>query len=137
LNRLTAQIVDILSSGTLSQVTAECGGVLFSCVVLETPESTPFLQKGAIIDLLFKETEVSIAVDFDGKISLRNQIKMLISHIEAHPVLSILTLSHPEFSITSIITTGSVKRLDLYEGQEVTALIKANEISIMEHTPNV
>ncbi|MEL6820279.1 MAG: TOBE domain-containing protein [Calditrichota bacterium] len=137
MNKLTATIVDVLSSGTLSQVSAECGGIVFSCVVLETPNSTPFLKEGAVIDLLFKETEVSIAVNFNGKISLRNQIPVTISRIEAHPVLSILTLQHPQFSITSIITSGSVKRLELYEGLEVTALIKANEISIMEHKSDV
>lgn len=134
MNRLTAKIVDVLSSGSLSQVSAECGGVIFSCVVLETPESSPFLRKDVVIDLLFKETEVSVAVDFNGKISLCNQIPVTITRIESHPVLSILTLSHAEFSISSIITTGSVKRLELSEGQKVTALIKANEISIMEHT---
>ena len=137
MNKLTATIVDVLSSGTLSQVSAECGGIVFSCVVLETPNSTPFLKEGAVIDLLFKETEVSIAVNFNGKISLRNQIPVTISRIEAHPVLSILTLQHPQFSIASIITSGSVKRLELYEGLEVTALIKANEISIMEHKSDV
>ena len=33
--------------------------------------------------------------------------------------------------LTSIITTRAVKRLELQEGDEVEALVKANEVSLM------
>jgi len=133
LNRLVATIESVKSSENLSQVSAKCGDVLFGCVVLETSDSTPYLKHGEMIELLFKETEVAIAVGLQGEISMSNQIPATIELIEKHPVLTILHLRHEAFQIKSIITTASAERLKLREGSTVTALIKANEISIMEY----
>ncbi len=90
-----------------------------------------------MIELLFKETEVAVAVDFQGEISMSNQIPAIIDSLEKHPVLTILHLRHKAFQIKSIITTASAERLNLQEGSAVTALIKANEISIMEYNGTV
>ena len=74
-----------------------------------------------------KETEVSIAKDFNGKISLRNRIKSKIVEIEKGKVLSKIFLDFNGIEICSIITTRSVENLELEIGETVTGLIKANE----------
>jgi molybdopterin-binding protein len=35
-------------------------------------------------------------------------------------------------AISSIITTGSIRRLDIKPGDEVEALVKANEVTLIE-----
>jgi len=47
-------------------------------------------------------------------------------------LLSEVTLSFDGMRFVSIITTDSLKRLEIKTGDAVTALIKANEISIEE-----
>jgi molybdopterin-binding protein len=47
-------------------------------------------------------------------------------------ILSEVVMDYRGHTISSIITTGSIKRLDIKPGDEVEALVKANEVTLME-----
>jgi len=131
-NKLKAKITHIETSEQISLVDLEVKGDSFSCVVIETPETAPYLEVGKQVLILFKETEVSIGKNLSGGISLRNRIKSIIKGIEKGNVLSKITLDYKGIEIESIITTRSANNLDLKEGDEVVGLVKANEVSILE-----
>ncbi len=131
MNRLPATISGIETSRQISLVDLTVGEDLFSCVIIETPETASYLRIGNTVTLLFKETEVSIAKDWQGQISLRNRMAANIRHIDSGGVLSRIVLDYQGREIISIITTRSVRKLGLEVGDSVTAMVKANEVSIM------
>jgi len=62
--------------------------------------------------------------------SIRNRIPGTIKTIVSDNVVSELTLRTASGDVTSIITTGSVKRMNFKVGDNVFAIIKATEVSI-------
>lgn len=63
-------------------------------------------------------------------INARNQFKGKIKEIILGPVVSEIEVDTPFGIVTSVITTRSVKDLELQVGQEVLALVKSTEVSI-------
>lgn len=63
-------------------------------------------------------------------INARNQFKGVIKDIVLGPVVSEVEVDTPFGIVTSVITTRSVKDLDLQIGTDVLALVKSTEVSI-------
>lgn len=132
MNRLRGRIAGIESSGHVSLVDIAVSGNMFSAILLETPENSPYLATGNEVTVLFRETEVSIAKELAGRLSLRNRLQARVKSVRRGDVLSEIELDFAGQAIGSIITTRAVDRLELKAGDEVEALIKANEVSLME-----
>jgi molybdopterin-binding protein len=62
--------------------------------------------------------------------SIRNRLAGTIEKIVSDKVVSELVVRTAAGDVTSIITTGSVNRMNLKEGDKVFAIIKATEVSI-------
>lgn len=132
MNQLRGRIVGIESNDHVSLVDVEISGDTFSAMLLETPESAPYLAIGNEVQLMFKETEVSLAKNLSGLISLRNRVQGTVRAVRSGAILSEVELDYRGHKLVSIITTRSIRRLSIREGDEVEALIKANEVSLME-----
>ncbi len=130
MNRVPAEIVNIVTADAISLVDLVAFGDTFSCVLIETPETAPYLRIGNRVSLIFKETEIAIAKNFSGQISLRNRFAATIRAIENGVVLSKITMDFHGITIVSIITARSATTLHLQPGDAVTGLVKANEIAI-------
>ncbi|MCB4358815.1 TOBE domain-containing protein [Quatrionicoccus australiensis] len=63
-------------------------------------------------------------------INARNQFKGVVKDIVLGPVVSEVEVDTPFGIVTSVITTRSVKDLDLQIGTDVLALVKSTEVSI-------
>lgn len=113
-------------------VDADVNGQFFSTLLIESATPPGWLQVGNTIDLVFKETEVSLAKNLSGQISLRNRMACLILKIERGELLSRVFLKFQDYTLSSAITTRSVDSLNLNIGDEVEALVKANEVSLMK-----
>jgi molybdate transport system regulatory protein len=131
-NKLTGKISQIQQSGAILLVDVDVDGHGFSAMLIESATQLEWLQTGNSIELVFKETEVSLAKNFSGMISMRNRMKCTVLHIDRGELLSKVSLKFQEYTITSAITTRSVNSLDLKVGDEVEALVKANEVSLMK-----
>lgn len=116
----------------MSLVDLAVGNDVLSATLLETPEQVDYLQVGKQVILLFKETEVSLAKNLTGLISLRNRLQAKVKHIERGEILSAVTLDYQSYSLVSVITTRGMDRLQLEVGDQVDALIKANEV-VLSH----
>jgi molybdate transport system regulatory protein len=132
MNRLPGAITAIESNRHMSLVDVAVSGETFSATLLETPETAAYLRVGNPVTLLFKETEVALAKDLSGLISLRNRFVVTVQGIERGDILSAIKLDYAGHALTSIITTRAVARLQLAMGDKVEALVKANEIALME-----
>jgi molybdopterin-binding protein len=62
--------------------------------------------------------------------SIRNRLPGRIEKIVSDQVVSEIVIRTAAGEVTSIITTGSVKRMQLKEGDNVFAVIKATEVSV-------
>lgn len=130
MNKLTGIIRNVKSDTHMSIVEMEVKDTCLKTIVIETPSTAPFLQEGNAINVLFKETEVSIAKNHSGGISLQNKLECRITNIQKGKLLSKITLDFRGNDISSIITSAAVEQLALNVNDHVTALIKTNEIII-------
>lgn len=132
MNKLKGKITNVESTDSISLVDVSVGKDGLSSIVLETPQTCPFISPGREVWLIFKETEVSINLDFDARISLRNRMRSTVKEIEKGRVLSRLVLDYGGNKVVSVITSRSVERLGIAVGDVVEGLVKANEMLIME-----
>jgi molybdate transport system regulatory protein len=132
MNRIEVTIIQVMNSGGIIMVDMEAEGLTMTALLIDAPHNPVWLKQGNPVYAVFKETEVSIAKDFSGKISLRNKLPCRVRQIERGELMSIVHMTFMNFQIQSAITTRSVDMLDLKNGDEVTAMIKANEITLMQ-----
>lgn len=124
------ETLDVYENLTLAKI--RVGEVLVTSIVIETPETCPYLVLGKEVNVLFKENEVIIGKGNTIDISLQNRFTCTVESIEQGVLLSKLTLNTQGDQIFSIITTNAVKQLGLTNGIQVQAMIKTNEIMLSE-----
>ena len=135
MSHLTASIEKIESVASLNIVTFLCAEQKLQMVSLELNSN---MQVGIKVKLACKATSVALAKptmevkSFCEILSYANQLKVTISTIDSGKLLSSITLALGSLTLESIMSTESVQRLGLKKGDEVIALIKANELSILE-----
>ncbi len=131
MNKLRGRISAVEFNDHVSLVDVDVNGDTFTATLLETPEDAPYLKVGNMVDVLFKETEVSLAKNLSGMISLRNRMQTTVMQVRSGIILSEVVLDYRGHSISSIITTRSIQRLQIMPGDQIEALIKANEMTLM------
>ncbi len=127
MSTLKSSIKDIQTVDNLNIVCFDFFGTTLTMMSLELQDE---IKIGKSVILKIKPTTVAIAKNFSGEISYSNQIKSIIEDIEIGELLCSIKLKSNSTFFESIITSKSAKRLDLKKGDEVTAFIKASEISI-------
>jgi len=130
MNQLRGRVVGVECSGHISLVDVEIGGDVFTATVLESVDSADYMKVGAEVSLMFKETEVSLAKNLSGLITLRNRFRVIVRSIQRGAVLSAVELDYRGHPLSSVVTTRGVERLQLAVGDEVEALVKANEMML-------
>lgn len=131
MNNLPGTIAAIDTDGNLSLVDINVtGDIRMSALIVETPEHCLWLEVGHKVKVLFKETEVSIARNLSGQISLRNRFPATITAIRSSGMLAEITLDSAGHQVISIITSRSAQRMELKTGDQVEWLVKANEVSL-------
>lgn len=131
MNSLACTIKDIDTDKELSIVTLELtDGTLFKSIVIDSKESSPKLQQGNPLQVLFKETEVAIGTQAIDNISLQNKIGGSITTIEKEQLVSNIHLDTTAGTIKAMISTAAVNQLQLEVGQQVFAFIKLNELML-------
>jgi molybdate transport system regulatory protein len=130
-------IIDAITrSGGLVLVDMQSDNCPLSAILVDGDELPPWLTKGSAVSAVFKESELSLAVNLSGKISLRNRFPCTVQKIEFGEIMSVVTLKFGQHLIQSAITTRSVNTLELNTGLKVTALIKANEVFLIHESKN-
>lgn len=133
MNSVEGHISDIQISGGLSLVSVTINAQLtLKTIIIETPDSAPYLKINHPIKVLFKETEVVIGTDERHAISLQNRISGKIKSIEKGKLISRITLNTEVGMITAVISTSAIEQLQLKEGVQALAMIKLNETMLSE-----
>ena len=93
-------------------------------------ENLQNLKIGDEVRLNFKSSDVFVATSRILNCSVSNEIKAQISDIEQGQITSSLHLNAGKFEFESIISTASLKRLNLAPGDQIYAYVKATSLYI-------
>ncbi|HYD61926.1 MAG TPA: TOBE domain-containing protein [Noviherbaspirillum sp.] len=130
MNRLPGIIGDVEVHGSVALVEAQVGSHRFTATLIGASEEAAGWQQGRAVTLLFKETEVSLAKNLSGLISMRNRIPCTVTSIERGKLLARVALDFEGRRLESVITTRSSHALGLAVGDAVEGLVKANEMTL-------
>ena len=93
-------------------------------------ENLQNLKIGDEVWLNFKSSDVFVATSPLINCSVSNEIKARILDIQKGEITSSLHLNAGEFEFESIISTSSLKRLNLAPGDQIYAYVKATSLYI-------
>lgn len=128
MNKLEAVVSKIDSLENLTIVQFDFNGITLSMMSLGLSN----IKIGSKVILNVNASHIAIAKGLEGQISLSNKLDCIIEKLDKGELLSSLSLKIKGIIITSIITTNSVNRMNLKEKDEVSAFIKASELSIQK-----
>jgi len=134
MNRLPATISSVEAHGSVALVEAMVAERRFSATLIGAGDEARAWPAGMPVTLLFKETEVSLAKNLSGLISMRNRMPATVAAIERGTILAKVSLLFDGHRIESIITTRSSHALALAPGDQVEALVKSNEMGVLPET---
>ena len=128
MNTFSGTVRSLQSHQNMSRVSVACGDDVISCVLLGIPEG---VVEGSLVEMVFKETEVALSTGDGSHISIANRFSCRVVQVREGVIVSEVSLATQDGkSLVSIVTTDSLRRLGIKEGNVVTALIKANEVSL-------
>lgn len=133
MNIVNGIISGIESHEGISLIKVNAATVVFSSIVLDTPETSDYLKIGNSVKVIFKETEVMISKDLNPNLSIQNKLLCRIDSIQNGVILSQINLVYESQTIKSVITRNACEQLQLQENDTVLALIKTNEVSLSAH----
>ena len=129
MSQLVATIKKINSVDNLNIVEFDFHGLTLKMMSLDLNDDVKIGKK---VELSVKPSNISIAKNLIGEISLSNQIVATIQSLENGQLLTSVILKINDTLLESIITVDSSKRMNLQIGEVVTILIKASNLSIGE-----
>jgi molybdate transport system regulatory protein len=130
MNRFPGRIAAVEAFGSVAIVEVQVGPHLFTATLLGSSEAAVQWPVGSTVMLLFKETEVALAKDLSGLISLRNRMPARITALEPGQILTRVWMQMDGLRFSSLITSRSAQAMQLAVGQEVEGLVKSNEVSL-------
>ena len=130
MNKLPGNIIAIEAYGSVAIVDVQVGAHQFTATLLGALDYLETWKTGQVVSLLFKETEVALAKNLSGQISLRNRMASTITAIEYGQLLTRVLINMDGFELSSVITTRSARSLALVVGDQVEGLVKSNEMSL-------
>lgn len=129
MNRIDAIITTIESFDNITIVSFEAAGQPMRMMALELNDN---LVVGSSVVLGIKASNIALASELNGLLSISNQLQVTIESVNNGKLLSSVKFSFAESLMESIITRESSLKMDIQVGDRVIALIKSSELSILE-----
>lgn len=133
MNRLPGAIVAVERAGSIALIDVAVDGARYTALLLDGDAGR--FQVGAAAMLAFNETEVALAKNLSGAISLRNRLLGTVEAIEQGQLMSRVLLRVGAHRVSSVITTRSLLALQLQPGDAVEGLVKSNEMHLILQEP--
>lgn len=131
MNRLPGIVSSAEVHGSVALVEVAAGGRLFSATLIGSGVDAASWPPGTAVTLMFKETEVALAKNLSGLLSMRNRIPAIVTGVEHGRLLTRVRLQFDGHALESVITTRSAHALQLAAGDSVEGLVKANEMTLL------
>lgn len=129
MNKIKARVTDIKSMDNLNIVAFEAGehSMQMMALGLNIP-----IKIGSSVILGVKASNVSIAKNMPTMISISNQLSCIVEELHKGELLCSVKLRFNNAIIESVITMKSLLKMNIKVGDNIIALIKASELSILE-----
>lgn len=131
MNKIKAKIENYISNYDISVVDLNADGDHFVSIIMEEPSFFNAISNSNDVHIVFKESDVVLAKNLSGKLSMRNCFQSKVLNIIKGEVLSEVKLAYKSSIITSIITARSLSELDIKIDDTISWLIKATSVSIL------
>jgi len=129
MNYINAVVRERESLENISLVSFEADSQTLIMVSLEPSDE---IKQGKQVVLGFKSTNISLAKNFKGELSISNQLKVKIDSLNLGKLLCSVKFIFAGEIQESVITKASAERMNLQVGDEIIALIKSSDLSIVE-----
>lgn len=127
MNTLQATITALTASQHLSCICVAVGADTFHLLLAEVSNAEDLLHTN--VTLAFKETEVILSKVFAP--TTANIQRASVQHVERGIVLSQITLSYVDVSITALVATLTFDTLQISEGDDLYWMVQPSEISLL------
>jgi molybdopterin-binding protein len=129
MNRIPATITAIKAHDGITVISFTAAEQPMRMMALEIDDS---LKRGSEVILGVKASNIALAKNPVGLMSISNRLDVTIEHINNGALLSSVKFRLGDTLIESVITLDSSHRMNLQQGDTVVALIKSSELSILE-----
>ena len=129
MNRIPATITAIKAHDGITVISFTAAEQPMRMMALEIDDS---LKRGSKVILGVKASNIALAKNPMGLMSISNRLDATIEHINNGTLLSSVKFRLGDTLIESVITLDSSHRMNLQQGDTVVALIKSSELSILE-----
>lgn len=129
MNELKATVTGVKSIDNLTVASFDAAGTPLRMMALGL---SPLPQPGSAVTLGFKSSHVALAKAISGEFSISNRLPCTIVSMKKGELLCSIRLEFAGTPVESIITMESARAMQLEAGDEVTALVKASELAILE-----
>jgi len=129
MNKLQGIIKNIESYEGISLVDIAIDNDEFSSLIINSNTTNEYILAGNKVNLLFKETEVSIK-NYHPEFHKKRQNKIIaqVKNIRKGKILSELKLIYKENEITAVILTRLLNELALKTGEKAIVILRTQEI---------
>ena len=127
MNKIVVTIKEINNVDNLHIIKSNFFTQTLTMISLELPDDLNIKSK---VELCVKPTNITVAKNFSGLVSLDNQLFSSVLSIEEGELLACVNLKIEDTTLQSIITLESLKNLEVKVGDEVKVFIDASQLSI-------
>lgn len=129
-NKILVKVKEVRKGAVNTEVIGEFSGQSMTAIITNDAAQELDIKAGDEVYFIFKATNVIIATPDGLKLSARNQLKGKVKEIIKGAVNSEVKVDINTAVITATITNKAVEELQLKEGVEVLAIIKASDVIV-------
>lgn len=106
----------------------------FSSLIINSESTEAYIQKGEKVNMLFKETEISLKNYHDKLVKRQNKVITEITRIIKGQLLSEVKMSYKGYPISAVVLTRLLNELALEEGKKAVIILRTQEILLNKAT---
>ena len=128
MNTLKGKVFAIESHEGISIIDIKIGNDEFSSLIIETDATKKYIKVGNEIDMLFKETEISLKNYHNKLIKRNNKFTAKVVSINLGKILSDIDLEYNNQLLKVITLTRHINELNLQVGKKAVMILRTQEI---------
>jgi molybdopterin-binding protein len=129
MNYINAVVRERESLENINLVSFEADKQSLKMISLELSDE---IKQGKKVVLGIKSTNIALAKNLEGELSISNQLRITIASLNFGKLLCSVKFLFAGEMQESVITKASAERMGLKVGDEIIALIKSSDLSIVE-----
>ncbi len=128
MNTLPGEIYKVQTAEGITLVDICIDSDQFSSLIINSESTDAYIKEGNKVNMLFKETEISLKRYHDKLVKRQNKIIAEVTEIVNGKILSQVKLKYKTYDVTAIVLTRLVNELGLEEGRKAVLILRTQEI---------